>query len=217
MPTLFLIRDLVAALRLPGRFALGTAAMVLAVVVAGATVLLPAGLWWLAIGLGSGLGYLGLGVFSDGIRHAVEAGAAPVLYGVGDLQLIGLHALLPTLAAVLLGGLGLLLSVLVGGSLWSSLLAAGALLVGVAVRIYDAGKPPMPLLLLQPVPTPAGDASGIAIALWQVDALLIATVTPVAVGAAVLAMGPGAALLLIPTLGLVLLATRRRLDAQVVA
>lgn len=211
MPMLFLTRDLVAVLRLPGRCALGVTAMVLGVVVAGTTVVLPAALWWVAIGLGSGFGYLGLGVLSDGVRHAVEAGAAPVLYGVGDLQLVALHSLLPTLGAILLGGLGLFLSLILGGSLWSSALGGGALLLGVAVRVYDAAKPPMPLSLLHPVPTPAGDASGIAVALWQVDALLIATLTPVALGAAVLTLGPWAALLLVPVLGLVLAGARRRL------
>lgn len=211
MPLLFLTRDLVAALRLHGRLAAGAGAIVLAVVVAGMTTLLPGGLWWLAIGLGSGLGYLGLGVLTDGVRHAVEAGAAPALYGVGDLSLVGLHALLPLVAACVLGGLGLLLSILLGGAQWSSALGIAALGLAVAVRIYDAAKPPMPAMLHTPVPTAAGDVSGLVVGLWQVDALLIATLTPVLVAGLVLAHGAGAAVLVVVAPALVLVAARRRL------
>lgn len=213
MPLLFLTRDLVAALRLPGRLLAGSLAIVLGVVVAGTTTLLPGGLWWLAIALGSGLGYLGLGVLSDGVRHAVEAGAAPVLYGVGDLQLIGLHALLPIAAACLLGACGLLLSTVLGGAWWSAGLGLGALVLAVAVRIYDAAKPPMPVILQTPLPTAAGDASGVVVALWQVDALLIATLVPVLVGGLIIAHGPGPAALLPMAVVLVLVAARRRLEA----
>lgn len=211
LPLIFLTRDLLAALRLPGRLTLGAVSVVLAVLVAGTTTVLPSGLWWLAIGLGSGLGYLGTGVLTDGVRHAVEAGAAPVLYGVGDLTLVGLHSLLPLLAAVGLGCAGLLGSVLLGGAVWSSVLGAGALVLAVAVRVYDAARPPMPLILLTPAPTAAGDVSGLAVALWQVDALLVVTLVPVAVGALVLAQGPGAGLVIVPAVALVLLAARRRL------
>ncbi|QFG69385.1 hypothetical protein [Ornithinimicrobium pratense] len=213
MPILFLTRDLIAALRMPGRLLTGTVAIVLGVVVAGTTTLLPGGLWWLAIALGSGLGYLGLGVLTDGIRHAVEAGAAPVLYGVGDLQLVGLHALLPLAAACVLGAVGLLLSTLLGGAAWSSGLGLGALVLAVAVRIYDAAKPPMPVIVHTPVPTAAGDASGLVVALWQVDALLIATLIPVLVGGLVIAHGAGSAGLLLVATALVLAAARRRLAA----
>ncbi|WP_131105624.1 hypothetical protein [Ornithinimicrobium sufpigmenti] len=213
MPLLFLTRDLVAALRTPWRLLAGTVAILLAVVVAGATTLLPGGLWWLAIGVGSGLGYLGLGVLTDGVRHAVEAGAAPVLYGVGDLQLVGLHALLPLAAAGVLGVCGLMLSALLGGASWSAGLGVAALLLAVAVRIYDAAKPPMPLVLQTPMPTAAGDASGVVIALWQVDALLIATVTPVLVGGLVVVHGAGAVVVLPVVAALVLVVAHRRLAA----
>lgn len=213
LPLLFLTRDLVGALRTPGRLLVGSVAIFLAVVVAGATTLLPGGLWWLAVGVGSGLGYLGLGVLTDGVRHAVEAGAAPVLYGVGDLQLVGLHALLPLAAAGVLGACGLVLSALLGGAPWSAGLGAAVLLLAVAVRIYDAAKPPMPLILQTPMPTAAGDASGVVVALWQVDALLIATVTPVLVGGLVVAHGAGAVVLLPVAAALVLAMAHRRLVA----
>ena len=42
----------------------------------------------------------------------------------------------------------------------------------VGVRAYDATKGPLPIELMMPVPTPAGDASSIGIWLWQSDALL---------------------------------------------
>ena len=140
--------------------------------------------------------------------------AAPVLYGVGDLQLIGLHALLPLAVVCVLGAFGLLLSTLFGGAFWSSGLGLGALVLAVTVRIYDAAKPPMPVILHTPVPTAAGDASGLVIVLWQVDALLIATLTPVLVGGLVLAYGPGLAAVLPVAVVLVLAGARRRLVSR---
>lgn len=46
----------------------------------------------------------------------------------------------------------------------------GAVLV--AVRAYDATKGALPIELMMPVPTPAGDASAIVVWAWQADALL---------------------------------------------
>jgi hypothetical protein len=58
----------------------------------------------------------------------------------------------------------------------------------VLVRVYDSAKGPLPLVLMAPVPTPAGDASALVIAAWQADAVILACVV---VGATAWAVGEG--------------------------
>jgi len=43
----------------------------------------------------------------------------------------------------------------------------------VIVRVYDSAKGPLPVFLLTPVVTPAGDLSVLNVLLWQSDAVLL--------------------------------------------
>lgn len=212
LPLLFLRRDLVGALRTPARSLSTAAALAVAVVLGVLSASLPEGLAGFVLGASSLLAYLALGVWSDGFRHAVEASAAPTLYGVGDHQLMGLHALLPLSVIAVVGATAALMAVLLGGPpLMAAIVLSGAVFC-LAVRMYDAAKGPMPLILFTPIPTPLGDASGIPIGLWQADALLIATLVPLAVASATLALGTGLALLLyVPATAILLLGLRHRL------
>lgn len=212
LPLLFLHRDLVGALRTPARSLSAVAGLGVAVVLGVLSASLPDGLAGVVLGASSLLAYLALGVWSDGFRHAVEASAAPTLYGIPGHQLMGLHALLPLSVIAVVGTTAAIVAVLLGGQPLMAALVLGGAVFCLAVRMYDAAKGPMPLVLFTPVPTPLGDASGIPIGLWQADALLIATLVPLAVAAATVALGTGLALLLyVPVTAAVLLALRHRL------
>lgn len=211
LPVLFLRRDLIGALRTPVRSLVAGAALCLAILMGALSTTLPDQMTWFVVGASSLMGYMALGVWSDGFRHAVEASAAPTLYGLSDSQLVGLHALLPLAVILTLGTTAGLLAVLSGGQPLMAALALGGALFCVAVRMFDAAKGPMPLILLTPAPTPMGDASAISIALWQADALLLAALVPTTIGAAVLTLGSALPILVyIPATAAVLLALRHR-------
>ena len=77
------------------------------------------------------------------------------------------------------------------------------------LRLRDSAKGPLPPELLTPVSTPAGDASGVAILLWQADAVILAALLAVAVGSV---PGPGTgALVSLAGAAVGLLTTTRRL------
>ena len=227
LPLLFLRRDLIGAVRTPVRSVLGVVTLLLAI---GLIIwAVPSGGPWITIALAFGLGHLGMGVWSDGFRHTVQASAAPPLYGVSDEQLMALHALLPIVIVFTLGlGAGLIALVLsnlgavgaLSSGLWALpavvpaiILAVAGLLFTIVVRAYDAAKPPMPVSVMTPIPSPMGDLSGMSIALWQADALLIAVVLPTAITALVLSAGWLGLLLYVPASVLLLLGARRRVAA----
>ncbi len=208
-PGRFLVRDLLGGMRTPGRLVLGSAVLVVACCTVAVA---PTGNGWLLAGLGSGLGFLALGVFSDGFRHAAEAGVAPPLYGYPTALLYVLHAVLPTVAVLAAVVLGVVLAVVSGASASSAAGVGLVFLVLVVVRAYHSAKGPLPVVLLTPVPTPLGDLSSLHVAIWQADALLIAAgaggvIAAVAAGGAVIHAAVIAAAL---TCAL-LLALRRRL------
>lgn len=214
LPVLFLRRDLVGALRTPVRSLVAGGALFLAILMGALSTTLPDQMAWFVVGTSSLTGYVALGVWSDGFRHSVEASAAPTLYGLSDHQLLSLHALLPLAVVLTLGTTAGLLAVLVGGQPLMAALALCGALFCVAVRMFDAAKGPMPLILLTPAPTPMGDASAIPIAMWQADALLLAALVPTTIGAAVLTLGSGIPLLAyIPATAAVLLALSHRVRA----
>ncbi|RIJ54667.1 hypothetical protein DZF99_11465 [Clavibacter phaseoli] len=76
--------------------------------------------------------------------------------------------------------------------------APAVALLLVVVRAFDAAKGPLPLAVMAPVVTPAGDASALVIAAWQADALLLAGGSTLAVVSAVAAVGPAGAALVLP-------------------
>ncbi|KQO10330.1 hypothetical protein ASF06_09155 [Agreia sp. Leaf244] len=179
---MFARRDLVGSLRTPARFALACAGCVgfglLITVAVGAS---GPGVW-IAACAAAIVGFLALGVWSDGFRHVAEVASAPPLYGVSTLRLLGLHAALPVVGGVVFSGVGVGVggAVLGGGGVgpsWSALVAAVlCVLLLVLVRMYDSAKGPLPLTLMAPVPTPAGDASALVVAAWQADAVILSGV-----------------------------------------
>jgi hypothetical protein len=206
-------RGLVGALRTPVRAAsacLGIAASgaLLAVALDGA----GTGLVVPAVGAAL-VGFLALGVGADGFRHVVDVSSAPPLYGIPTGRLLLLHAALPATAglACALGGAGI--AVAGGAGPVALVVAPAVVLLLVVIRAYDAAKGPLPLAVMAPVVTPAGDASALVIAAWQADALLLAGGSALAVASAVTAVGPLGAALVVP-LGLgTALRTRGRIAA----
>jgi hypothetical protein len=206
---MFARRDLVGSLRTPARFALACAGCLgfglLITVAVGAS---GPGVW-IAACAAAIVGFLALGVWSDGFRHVAEVAAAPPLYGVSTLRLLGLHAALPVVGGVVFSAAG----VGVGSVLWGEVLGAGdvwpalaaavlSVLLLVLVRVYDSAKGPLPLTLMAPVPTPAGDASALVVAVWQADAVILSGVV-VGVTVVSVAGGLGGGVLVAVGLGVV--------------
>ncbi|WP_445443253.1 hypothetical protein [Clavibacter sp. km1a] len=212
---LVLRRDLVGALRTPVR---ATSAC-LGIAAAGALVAVALDGTGAALGMpavGAALGaFLALGVGADGFRHVVEVSTAPPLYGIPTGRLLLLHAALPATAggACALAGAGIAVAAGVGAGAVALVVAPAVVLLLVVVRAFDAAKGPLPLEVMAPVPTPAGDASALVVAAWQADALILAGGSVLAVVSAVAAVGPVGAALVVP-IGLgVALRTRRRIAA----
>ncbi|MBF4620982.1 hypothetical protein [Clavibacter sp. VKM Ac-2542] len=206
-------RDLVGSLRTPVRAAsacLGVAASgaLLAVALDGAGTgrVIPA--------VGAALvGFLALGVWADGFRHVVDVASAPPLYGITTGRLLLLHGTLPAAAGVAFAIAGAGIAVAGGADALALVVAPAVALLLVVVRAFDAAKGPLPLAVMAPVVTPAGDASALVIAAWQADALLLAGGSALAVVSAAAAVGPLGAALVLP-LGLgVALRTRGRIAA----
>jgi hypothetical protein len=203
-------RDLVGALRTPVRAASGC----LGVAASGALVAVAldgagAGLWFPAV-VAALVGFLALGVGSDGFRHVVDVSSAPPLYGIPTGRLLLLHALMPATAGSAFALAGAAIAVAGGAGPGGMLVAPAVVLLLVVVRAFDAAKGPLPLEVMAPVVTPAGDASGLVIAAWQADALVLSGGSVLAVVSAVAAVGPvGAALVLPLGLGVALRARRR--------
>jgi hypothetical protein len=169
----FVVGDLIGAFRTPVRFMVGTAFLTLAGV-AMALAYSMTDLVWLPATIGSVLGYLAVGVFCDGLRHAAEAAAAPPLYGHSTARLYLLHSLLPAIWAIGCATAGAALATLAGAGLASVVDIIPVSVFLVAMRAYDSAKGPLPLSLLAPVATPAGDLSGLVVLGWHADAPIIA-------------------------------------------
>lgn len=168
-----LVRDAVGAIRTPTRLLAGAAGMLLAGALLATSAAIGAG----ALAAISGVvTFVALGPFTDGIRHISEAAVAIPLYGATDLALIASHAILPLLTGFVLltlGGIAVAawLPVSIGGSAAASIVLA---LACVGARVMGAFKPPMPIALLMPVPTPMGDVAALARAAWAVDGVMLA-------------------------------------------
>lgn len=213
VPVRFFFRDFIGTLRTPKRFLTGFIFLMLgnlAMAVGPNLLGMPA---WLLGGVGGGLCYLALGVFSDGFRHAAEAASAPPLYKYSNTQLYALHAILPLALALACSAIAIALVAVIGEPI--SVAAVGVSALMVVVRAYDSAKGPLPVSLLTPMPSQFGDMSTLTVLAWQADALLIS----LAAGATLLALTSSgswlAALTLLAGAGLVILATtRRRIRSQ---
>ncbi|UKF31590.1 hypothetical protein [Clavibacter phaseoli] len=196
--TLLIWRDLVGAVRTPVRATAGC----LGVAASGALIAVAldgAGTWLVIPALGAALvGFLALGVGADGFRHVVDVASSPPLYGIPTERLLLLHAALPAAAGVACALVGAGIAVVDGAGPVALVVAPAVALLLVVVRAFDAAKGPLPLAVMAPVVTPAGDASALVIAAWQADALLLAGGSTLAVVSAVAAVGPAGAALVLP-------------------
>ena len=160
--------------------------------------------WAAAIGIGI-VAFLALGALMDGSREAADAAGRPALHGHPPWRMLLLHLSWPTLCAVLVPAA---VALGAGGEIAGAVAVFGVVLV--AVRAYDTTKGPLPIALMMPVPTPAGDASAIGMWLWQSDALLwtsaLAFGTSVALGS-----GPWTLVWAAPILGVLAALTVERL------
>lgn len=186
-------RDAVAAARNPARLLAALIALAAAGALWGGMPQLPASLTWVAGLPAALLCFAGLGPLCDGVREAADSAGRPALFRPSAGQLMLLHAILPALTVVLVTAV----SAAIAGGPW--LAAAGVGVFVLAVRMMDAAKPPLPLELLMPVPTPAGDASGMFVLLWQADAVLLTAAAGIWL-APTLAAGPAGALWLLASL-----------------
>lgn len=170
-------RDAVAWLRSPARSLGGLGLAVIGTALLVAAILLELGLpSWLLAGMGCLLLWWGSGTVVDGLRHAIHTLGSPPLFGQGLGAQLLLHLPAPALLILTVtGGSALAVSLLLGAGAFSAavlvpMLLAPLLLLG---RVWDAAKPPMPLSLTMPMPTPQGDASVLAMLIWQADAPLL--------------------------------------------
>ncbi|MGO1318447.1 MAG: hypothetical protein ACTMIR_15665, partial [Cellulomonadaceae bacterium] len=171
------LRDLLGTVRTPLRAAVAAVTIPLAGAVLAAADA-AGGMRWAVAVLGAVLMYLGVGAWCDGLRHAAQQTGTTALYGTRPWGQALRHAsLLLTVAGPLTAAGGgawaasqgaLSQPALPGAVLWP----AGVAALAVTVRMVDVAKGPLPVELLMPVPTPAGDVSGLNVALWQADALI---------------------------------------------
>ena len=129
------------------------------------------------------LAYLGVSVVCDGVRHAAALGRVSTQYGCSDLTLLALNGAWPLVAAVGLTAAG---AAVAGAPVG---LAAVVAALAVGVRVSDALKGPMPVDLLVPVVTPAGDVSALGRAVWLADGPLLVAAVGVAGGLAAAGRG----------------------------
>lgn len=171
----FLRRDAIGAARAPVRVLAGCAGLVIAGILAFFAV--AGGAFALPLGAIAGVvAFVAFGPLTEGIRHATEAAESAVLYGVADSTLLALHSMLPLLIGVLVLVIVGALCVAAYGGTGAAAPLSGLVLAVLALgaRIADARKGPMPVRLLVPIPTEAGDLGALRRAMWAGDALLLA-------------------------------------------
>lgn len=197
--------DVVGSARTPARLFAGLAALVVAGGVSGfglPGVALPGaspGEGGLPVGLVlvAALAYAGASVLCDGVRHAAAGRGGLPTYGFSDPVMLALHVLWPLVggtAAALLGwilvpGGGFLEGAFPGGTTVALATVLAVVVGAVGIRVADALKGPMPVELLVPVITPAGDVSAVGRLVWLSDGPLLVA----ALGAAGLAQAGGMA------------------------
>lgn len=187
-----LSRDLLGLIRTPAR-------SLAALVVASAAGALIGGLdparagWGPAALLGAVAvvaAYAAIGPWCRGLRAAAETVGGFALTPLTPAGLLLRHLVVPgVLAAVSIGASAGLVAAIAGpadpGSvppLTAAAEGAAVALVALLLRLAGALKGPLPQSLLAPVPTPVGDVSGINVALWALDGVLVAAVAGAVLG-----------------------------------
>lgn len=123
------------------------------------------------------LAYLSSSAWCRGMAAAAQGSGSPPLLPVSPASLIARHLVVPAVLTAVALGAGALLGAAAGGligphvrsaplALLSAVLVAG---VVVAMRAAAALKGTIPLRLLAPVPTPAGDMAGVNVLMWTLD------------------------------------------------
>lgn len=209
-PVRFFIRDFLGSIRIPYRFVTGAMFLLIGNFVMTLEPTVNGAPGWLLGGVGAGVAYLAIGVFSDGFRHVSEAASAPPLYGYSTSRLYSLHALQPIVWTFIFGGAGIGLAAISDAPL--NAIGAAVSILMIVVRIYDSAKGPLPPELLTPMPTQLGDMSTLVVLTWQADALLIS----LAIGAIAVSLSTSgmnlSVIIFLTTVPLVVLSmTRRRL------
>ncbi|MBT2501255.1 DUF6297 family protein [Curtobacterium sp. ISL-83] len=172
----FVVRDLVGAVRMPARLVTGVvtlAASGLALVVA---TVVPTGGALLGM-LAAILLFVGLGAFTRGLQHAAQVARDLALYGIEDGQLVALHTVLPTAAAlVVAGGTAIVTGAVVAPASLPVLVWAGIALplVVAGTKVSNALRGPSPVFLMTPAPSAIGDPMPFIRVLWALDAPILA-------------------------------------------
>lgn len=183
--TIFVIRDVIGAIRTPDRFVAGVLVLACAGALIALTMVPLAAAFMTPLGALGGLFLLiGLGPFTDGIRHAAHIASDTPLYGISNGHLLASHAVMPLVMGTLIvvpvaGTVAGVAGVSVIGAM---LMTFGLMLIILCTRVNDAFKGPLPLILLTPIPSPAGDPMTLVRLAWAMDSTLIAVLTGFAAG-----------------------------------
>ncbi|WP_378143800.1 hypothetical protein ACFJGV_10235 [Cnuibacter sp. UC19_7] len=223
LPLAYLGRDLVGAIRTPFRLLGGLAAATISVVLVTLAASLDPAVAWAVAGPAGVLAFAGTGAVSDGFRSVAVGIGSPALFRQQTATALALHSALPvlfalvsvvlgTVAAVGLGAVGVLPVGPTALDPTTLLLSGGIALGAIAIRLVDSLRGTLPLTLLAPIPTPAGDLSIIAQLAWQADALISAFFLAASATAVTLA-GPLGLLVVPAGIGVALLRAHSRARA----
>lgn len=194
----FVRRDLLGIVRAPGRGLAALAGVLLAGVLWAAAVVAQSGLLGAAVLGGAALvvATTALGPWCRGIVTAAAGSGSPPLLPISPRALLARHAVAPLILAVLsLGAGGAVFGWAWGGwawagpgsaggtALWALATAPVAAVAAVFLRIAAALKGTIPLRLLAPVPTAAGDLAALNVFVWSIDGPVVAAVSGAVLGA----------------------------------
>lgn len=186
---LIVVRDLLGLVRTPARSLAAFCGAAVSGAIIGAAVRPGAPGWAAAIAGVAALlsAYGAIGPWCRGLRAAGEsAGSAPLL-PLSSGGALARHLIVPGAFAVGMLTAGAALAATVSGADPLPAAAAGltAAAIAVLLRLSGALKGPLPLGLLAPVPTPAGDLSAVSVLLWTLDGVMAAALVGAVLGALV--------------------------------
>ncbi|TDP89289.1 hypothetical protein EDF62_3372 [Leucobacter luti] len=181
-------RDLLGILRTPARslaalLGIVTAGLIWASLFVEPRDMLSSALLGAVVVLGT---TLSLPAWCRGIATSAAGAGSPSLFPIAPGGLILRHTIAPLLLAVAALGAGAAVAAAVwpGEAAWSASATVPLIaVVAVMLRVAAALKGTIPLRLLAPVPTPAGDMSGLNVFIWSLDGPVIAVLAGAALGA----------------------------------